>query len=100
MLGESNPYGDLGELEHPNSGGAGIDVGTVCETAEEGGGGCGGGKLLCCDGGAFSCCWYQRGETKGANGDNPENSFRFESIANIEFWRYRMYEETGDSAAA
>lgn len=102
MLGESNPYGDLGEFKHPNGGGARIDVGAVCETvpvAAEGGGGCGG--RLFCGGGAFSCCcWYQRGETKGANGDKPENSFRFESIANIEFWRYRMYEETGDSAAA
>ena len=79
-LGESNPYGDFGEFRHPNGSGA----------AYNGGGGHGG-ELLFCGGRAFSCCcWYQRGDTKGAKGDEPHNSLLFESIANMEFWRYRM----------
>lgn len=83
MLGESNGYADLGEFIHPNGrGDGGMGIGG-CDSeaiaADEGGGG-GGGMVPCGGGGGGgSCCCegklFQRGETRGARGENPENCF-------------------------
>ena len=104
-LGESKGYGDLGEFKHPNGRGeVGIrncDCDCDCEAIVAGGGGgsipwwwcgcgCGGGGNWCWSCGCGGVTVFQRGENRGAKGENPENCLGFESTPGIGFWRYRM----------